>query len=101
MIKSYTGAVRGQNETKYDLLRAPRDSLLVFCLTSDYQYPVMNINYSGIYGRAKRPNLHSILQPQTVKIIEIMELDDTLRFFNQKEREVTYAIGSRSLNCKG
>ena len=52
MIKSYTGAVRGQNETKYDLLRAPRDSLLVFCLTSDYQYPVMNINYSGIYGRA-------------------------------------------------
>ena len=27
MIKSYTGAVRGQNETKYDLLRAPRESL--------------------------------------------------------------------------
>ena len=24
MIKSYNGAVRGQNETKYDLLRAPK-----------------------------------------------------------------------------
>ena len=58
MIKSYNGAVRGQNETKYDLLRAPRESFLVFCLTSDYQYTVMNINYSGIYGTVKRPNLH-------------------------------------------
>ena len=48
MIKSYTGAVRGQNETKYDLLRAPRKNFLVFCLTSDYHYPVMNINYSAI-----------------------------------------------------
>ena len=53
MIKSYTGAVRGQNETKYDLLRAPRESLLVFCLTSDYQYPVMNINYSVIMEQLK------------------------------------------------
>ena len=78
MIKSYTGTVRAQNEKKYDLLRAPRERLLAFCLTSDYQYPVMNINYSGIYGTVKRPNLHSILQSQTVKIIEIMELDDTL-----------------------
>ena len=54
----------------------------------------MNINSSGIYGTVKRSKLHSILQPQTVKIIEIMELDDTLRFFNQIEREITYAIGS-------
>ena len=77
MIKSYTGAVRGQNETKYDLLRAPRKSLLVFCLTSDYQYPVMNINYSGIYGTVKRPNQHSIQQFQSVNIVEIMELVDT------------------------
>ena len=94
MIKSYTGAVRGQNETKYDLLRAPRKNFLVFCLTSDYQYPVMNINYSAIYGTAKRPNLHSILQSQTVKIIEIIELDDTLRVLNPKEREFTHGIGS-------
>ena len=100
MIKSYNGAVRGQNETKYDLLRAPRE-FVVFCLTSDYQYPVMNINYSGIYGTVKRPNLHSTLQSQTVKIIEIMELDDTLRVLNLKDREVTYGIGSRSFKCKG
>ena len=101
MIKSYSGAVRGQNETKYDLLRAPRERLLAFCLTSDYQYPVMNINYSGIYGTLRRPNLHSILQSQTDKIVEIMELHDTLRVLNPKEREVTYGIGSRSLKCKG
>ena len=101
MIKSYTGAVRGQNETKYDLLRIPRDSLLVFCLTSDYQYSVMNINYSGIYGTVKTSNLHSILQPQTVKIIEIMELDDTLQVLNKKDREVIHGIGSSSLKCKG
>ena len=60
MMKLYTGAVRGQNETKYDLLRALRESFLLFCLTSDYQYPVMNINYSGINGTAERPNQHSI-----------------------------------------
>ena len=59
MIKSYTGTVRGQNETEYDLLRASRERLLVFYITPDYQYPVMNINYSGIYGTVKRPNLHS------------------------------------------
>ena len=53
MIESYTGAVRGQNETKYDVLRAPRKNFLVFCLTSDYQYPVMNSNYSAIYGTLK------------------------------------------------
>ena len=99
MIKSYTGAVRGQNETKYDL-RAPRESLLVFFQISDYQYPVMNINYYGIYGTVKIPNLHSNLQYQSVKIIEIMELDDTLRVLNKKDREVTYGIGSRSLKCK-
>ena len=75
MIKSYTWAVRGQNEKKYDLLRAPRERLLAFCITSGYQYPVMNINYSGIYGTVKRPNLHSISKSQTEKIIEIMELD--------------------------
>ena len=45
MISLYTGAVRGQNESKYDLLRSPRESSLVFCLTSDCQYSVMNINY--------------------------------------------------------
>ena len=101
MIKSYTWAVRLQNETKYELLRAPKESLLVFFQTSDYQYPVMNINYSGIYGTVKILNLHSNIQSQTVKIIEIMELDDTLRVLNPKEREVTYGIGSRSLKCKG
>ena len=94
MVKLYTGAVRAKNETKYDIPRAQRKSFLVFCLTSDYQYPVMNINYSGIYGTAKRPNLHSILQSETVKIIEIIELDDTLRVLNRKEREFTYGIGS-------
>ena len=35
MVKSYTGAVIGQNETKYDLPGAPIKSFLVFCLTSD------------------------------------------------------------------
>ena len=84
MIKSYTGAVTAQNETKYDLLRAPRESFLVFCLTSDYQYSVMNMNYSAIYRTVKRPNLYSILQSQTVKIIEIIELDDTLQVLNPK-----------------
>ena len=59
-INSYFGAVRGQSDTKYDLLRAPRDSLLVFCLTLDYQYPVMKIKYSGIYGTVKRPKQRSI-----------------------------------------
>ena len=53
MIKSNTGAITGQNETKYDLLRAPIESWLVFCLTSEYQYPVMNINYSSIYVKVK------------------------------------------------
>ena len=53
MMKSDTGAVTGQNETKYDLLRAPIDSLLVFCLTSKYQYPVIKINYSSIYVKLK------------------------------------------------
>ena len=94
MIKSYTGAVRGQNDTKYDLLRAPRKNFLLFCLTLDYRYLVMNINYSAIYGTAKRPNLHSILQSQTVKIKEIIELDDTLRVLNPKEREFNHGIGS-------
>ena len=53
MVKSYTGAVKWQNVTKYDLLRAPRESLFVFCQTLDYQYPVMNVIYSGIYGTVK------------------------------------------------
>ena len=60
IIKSYTGAVIVQIETKYDVLRAPKKCLLVFYLTSDYQYPVMNINCSGIYGTVKSPNQHSI-----------------------------------------
>ena len=47
----------------------------------------MNINYSGIYGIVKRPNLHSILQSQTDKIIEIMELDDTLPFLIQTKEQ--------------
>ena len=29
--------------TKYDLLRAPEQSLFVFCLISDYLYPVIAI----------------------------------------------------------
>ena len=61
----------------------------------------MNINYSSIYGTVKRPNLHSILQSQTVKIIEIMEFDDTLPVLNPKEREFTYGSGSCPLKCKG
>ena len=60
MVKSYTGAVKWQNVTKYDLLRAPRESLPVFCQTLDYQYPVMNVIYYGIYGKVKKtkPALH-------------------------------------------
>ena len=54
----------------------------------------MNIHYSAIDGTAKRPNRHSILQSQAVKIIEIIKLDDTLRVLNPKEREFTYGIGS-------
>ena len=54
----------------------------------------MNIKYAAFDGTAKKPNLHSILQSQTVKIIEIIELDDTLRVLNPKEREFTYGIGS-------
>ena len=77
MISLYSGAVRGQNESKYDLLRSPRDSLLVFCLTSDCQYSVMNINYSGINATVKRPNQHLIKQSETGKFMEIMELADT------------------------
>ena len=50
MVKSYTGAVKWQNVTKYDLLRAPRESLLVFCHTLDYEYPAMNVINSGVYG---------------------------------------------------
>ena len=29
--------------TKYDMLRAPKQSLFVFCLISDYLYPVIAI----------------------------------------------------------
>ena len=101
MIKSYTGAVREQNETKYYLLRAPRKNFLVFCLTSDYQYLMMNIDYSAIYRTVKRPNLHSILQLQTGKLIEIMELDDTLRDLNPKQTEFDYGIGCKPVKCKG
>ena len=60
MINLYTIAIRGQYEPKYDFLRSPRESLLVFCLTPDSQYSVMNINYSGINATVKRPNQHSI-----------------------------------------
>ena len=56
MNKSFAGAVRRQNGTKYDLLTASTVSWLVFCLMSDYQYPVMNINYAGIYLTVKRTN---------------------------------------------
>ena len=89
MVKSYTGAVKWQNVTKYDLLRAPRDSLPVFCQTLDYQYPVMNVIYSGIYGTVEKLNQHSIYQSQTINIMEIMELDDTLSILNPKERKFT------------
>ena len=47
MINSYVGAVRGQSDTKYGLLRAPSDGLLVFCLAVDQ-------------GTVERPNQHSI-----------------------------------------
>ena len=43
MMKSYPGAVRGWNVTKYDLVRAPKQSLFVFCLISDYLYLVIAI----------------------------------------------------------
>ena len=43
MMKSYPGAVRGWNVTKFDLLRAQKQSLFVFCLISDYLYPVITI----------------------------------------------------------
>ena len=89
MVKSYTGAVKWQNVTKCDLLRAPRDSLPVFCQTLDYQYPVMNVIYSGIYGTVEKLNQHSIYQSQTINIMEIMELDDTLSILNPKERKFT------------
>ena len=78
MNKSFTGAVRRQNGTKYDLLTAPTVSWLLFCLSSDYQYPVMNINYAGIYLTVNRTNQLYISQSPTVKIMEIMELVDSL-----------------------
>ena len=87
MVKPSTGAVKGQNVTKYDILRAPRESLLIFCQTSDYQYPVMNVIYSGIYGTVKKLNYHSIYQSQTMKIMEIMELVDTTSF-KSKRKEI-------------
>ena len=90
MNKSFTGAVRRQNETKYDQT-APTESSLVFCLSSDYQYPVMNINYAGIYLTVKRTNQLYISQSPTVKIMEIMELVDTLLLFEQKERKFNYS----------
>ena len=90
MNKSFTGAVRRQNETKYELT-APTESSLVFCLSSDYQYPVMNINYVGIYLTVKRTNQLYISQSPTVKIMEITELVDTLLLFEQKERKFNYS----------
>ena len=90
MNKSFTGAVRRQNETKYDLT-APTESSLVFYLSSDYQYPVMNINYAGIYLIVIRTNQLYISQSPNVKIIKIMELVDTLLLFEQKERKFNYS----------
>ena len=89
MNKSFTGAVRRQNETKYDLT-SPTESSLVFCLSSDYKYPVMNINYAGIYLTVKRTNQLYISQSPTVKVMEIMELVDTFLFFDQKERNFNF-----------
>ena len=43
MIKSYTGAVRGQNETRYDLLRAPRKSL--DCILPDLRLSIPSDEY--------------------------------------------------------
>ena len=87
MVKSYTGAVKWQNVTKYDLLRAPGESLPVFCQTLDYQYPVMNVIYSGIYGTVKKLNQHSIYQSQSIKIMVIMEVVDTVSF-ESKRKEI-------------
>ena len=87
MVKSYTGAVKWQNVTKYDLLRAPRESLPVFCQTLDYQYPVMNVIYSVFMVQLKKLNQHSIYQSQTIKIMEIMELVDTASF-ESKRKEI-------------
>ena len=89
MVKPCTGAVKRENVTKYDILRTPRVSLLVFCQTSDYQYPVMNVIYSGIYGTVTKLNQNSIYQSQTINIMEIMELDDTLSVLNPTERKFT------------
>ena len=85
MVKSYTGAVKWQNVTKYDILRAPRESLLVFCQTLDYKYPMMNVAYSGIYGTVKKLNQHSNYQSQTIKTMEIMELVDTVSFESKRK----------------
>ena len=101
MQVSSTGAVRGQSETKHDILRAPRESLLVFCLILDYQYPVMNINCSGIHETVKRPNQHAFEQFQTVKIMEVIKLLDTLRVLNRKECKFSYCSSSTPLKCKG
>ena len=87
MVKPCTGAVKWQYVTKYDILRTPRESLLVFCQTSDYQYPVMNVIYSGIYGTVEKLNQHSSYQSQTIKIIEIVELVDTASF-ESKRKEI-------------
>ena len=87
MVKPCTGAVKWENVTKYDILRTPRESLLVFCQTSDYQYPVMNVIYSGIYGTVEKLNQHSSYQSQTIKIIEIVELVDTASF-ESKRKEI-------------
>ena len=59
MIKSYTGAVRWQNDTKYDRLRATREGLLEFCVTSDYQCSMMNI---------KSPHLGNSISTSSLKI---------------------------------
>ena len=41
MIKSYTGAVRGQNETKYDLLRATEFA----CILPDLRLSIPSDEY--------------------------------------------------------
>ena len=51
----------------------------------------MNINYVGIYLTVKRTNQLYISQSPTVKIMEIMELVDTLLLFEQKERKFNYS----------
>ena len=49
----------------------------------------MNVIYSGLYDTVEKLNQHSIYQSQTINIMEIMEIDDTLSVLNPKEKKFT------------